>query len=30
MAAALNGEMRPDHVADDPDAVAAILLKGLG
>ena len=30
MAAALDGEMRPDHVADDPDAVAAILLKGLG
>ena len=29
MAAALDGEMRPDHVADDPDAVAAILLKGL-
>jgi 4-nitrophenyl phosphatase len=30
MAAALDGEMRPDHVADDPDAVAAILLKGPG
>jgi phosphoglycolate/pyridoxal phosphate phosphatase family enzyme len=29
MAAALDGEMRPGHVADDPDAVAAILLKGL-
>jgi 4-nitrophenyl phosphatase len=29
MAAALDGEMRPDHVADDPDAVGAILLKGL-
>lgn len=29
MAATLDGERRPDHVADDPDAVAAILLPGL-
>lgn len=29
MAATLDGELRPDHVADDPDGVGAILLKGL-
>ncbi len=29
MAATLDGERRPDHVADDPVAVAEILLRGL-
>ncbi|MEP7040000.1 MAG: HAD-IIA family hydrolase [Chloroflexota bacterium] len=29
MSATLEGERRPDHVADDPDAVAAILLPGV-
>lgn len=29
MAASLDGERRPDHVADDPEAVGAILLRGL-
>jgi|KBSSwiStaDraftv2_1062776.scaffolds.fasta_scaffold80494_3 phosphoglycolate/pyridoxal phosphate phosphatase family enzyme len=29
MAASLDGERRPDHVADDPEAVGTILLRGL-